>query len=233
VTTPPARPKIFHITHVDNLRSIVAAGEFLSDAAMVARGGPVAGIGMSTIKQRRLALPVTCHANDHVGDYVPFYFCARSIMLYVIHCANHPDLTYRGGQAPIVHMQADFHAVVAWARRHHRRWAFSLSNAGAMYASFRADPAELDQIDWNAVASTDFRNPTVKEAKQVVPRARLLPLESRRGRGRELSWRSRASRGQSPVVTCDDGALHPGDTHVVCRLCAWSGASPPRRLMCF
>jgi ssDNA thymidine ADP-ribosyltransferase, DarT len=33
---------------------------------------------MSTIKQRRLALPVTCHANDHVGDYVPFYFCPRS-----------------------------------------------------------------------------------------------------------------------------------------------------------
>src|SRR5437867_12770070 len=78
MTTPPARPKIFHITHVDNLRSIVAAGELLSDASMIARGGPLAGIGMSTIKQRRLALPVTCHANDHVGDYVPFYFCPRS-----------------------------------------------------------------------------------------------------------------------------------------------------------
>ena len=88
-------------------------------------------------------------------------------MLYVIHCANHPDLTYRGGQVPIVHVQADLHAVVAWARQHHRRWAFSLSNAGARYASFRADPAELDQIDWNAVASTDFRSPTVKEAKQA------------------------------------------------------------------
>jgi hypothetical protein len=146
VTTPPARPQIFHITHVDNLRSIVAAGELLSDAAMIARGGPLAGIGMSTIKQRRLALPVTCHANDHVGDYVPFYFCPRSIMLFVIHCANHPDLTYRGGQAPIVHMQADLHAVVAWARQHHRRWAFSLSNAGARYASFRA-------LRWRSPAS--------------------------------------------------------------------------------
>ena len=125
-TTPPTRPKIFHITHVDNLRSIVAAGELLSDASMIARGGPQLGIGMSTIKQRRLALPVTCHASDHVGDYVPFYFCPRSIMLFVIHCANHPDHTYRGGQAPIVHMQGDLHAVVAWARQHNRRWAFSL-----------------------------------------------------------------------------------------------------------
>ena len=72
-----------------------------------------------------------------------------------------------GAQAPFVHMQADLHALVAWARQHHRRWAFSLSNAGARYASFRADPAELDQIDWNAVASTDFRSPALKEAKQA------------------------------------------------------------------
>jgi hypothetical protein len=95
VTTPPAHPKIFHITHVDNLRSIVAAGVLRSDASMIAGGAPHAGIGMSPIKQRRLGLPVTGHANDHVGDYVPFYFCPRSIMLFVIHCANHPDLTYR------------------------------------------------------------------------------------------------------------------------------------------
>jgi len=70
VTTPPTRPKIFHITHVDNLRSIVAADELWSDALMIARGGPQSGIGMSAIKQRRLALAVTCHPNDHVGDYV-------------------------------------------------------------------------------------------------------------------------------------------------------------------
>jgi hypothetical protein len=38
-----------------HLRSIVAAREFLSDASMIARGGPQAGIGGSTIKQRRLA----------------------------------------------------------------------------------------------------------------------------------------------------------------------------------
>src|SRR5262249_56480745 len=107
VTTPLTRPKIFHITHVDNLRSIVAAGELLSDASMIARGGPQSGIGMSTIKQRRLALPVTCHASDHVGDYVPFYFCPRLIMLFVIHFANHPDLPYPGVQTPIIRLQAD------------------------------------------------------------------------------------------------------------------------------
>jgi hypothetical protein len=167
VTAPPASPKIFHITHVDNLPSIVAAGKLRSDASMITRGGPQAAIGMSTIKKRRLSLPVTCHTNDHVGDYVPFYFCPRSIMLFVIHCANHPDLTYRGGQAPIVHLQADLHQVIAWAEQRDRRWAFSLENASAGYASFRATTSELDQIDWSAVASTDFKARAVKEAKQA------------------------------------------------------------------
>jgi hypothetical protein len=60
---------------------------------------------MSAIKRRRVEeLEVSCHPGTKVGDYVPFYFCPRSVMLYVIHRANHPDLSYRGGQEPIVHL---------------------------------------------------------------------------------------------------------------------------------
>ena len=162
----PAHPKIYHIVHVDNLASIVADGCLWSDAVMVQRqGGTV--IGMGSIKQRRLGLPVSCHNGLHVGDCVPFYFCSRSIMLYVIHCANHPELTYRGGQQPIVHLEADLHRVVQWAVANGRRWAFSLSNAGAFYTQFRAELAQLGEINWDAVAATDFRPADVKEAKQA------------------------------------------------------------------
>ncbi len=100
--TVPARPQLFHITHVDNLQSIVAAGGLHSDAAMIARNAGVSTIGMSSIKRRRLTLPVRCHPGDSVGECAPFYFCPRSIMLFLIHRANHPDLDYRGGQEPIV-----------------------------------------------------------------------------------------------------------------------------------
>jgi len=166
-TLPPAKPRVYHITHVANLAAIVSSGSIVSDATMTAHGGAPAGIGMSTIKARRLALPVTCHSGDNVGDYVPFYFCPRSIMLYVIHCANHPDLTYRGGQDPIVHLEADLNSVVAWANQHGRRWAFSLSNAGAYYAEFRNRLKDLGDVDWDAVAAVDFRSATVKEGKQA------------------------------------------------------------------
>ena len=122
---------------------------------------------MSGIKTRRLSLRVDCHPADCVGEYVPFYFCPRSIMLFVIHRANHPDLSYRGGQGPIVHLEADLHDVIAWAKTARQRWAFSLSNAGAVYAQFRARVAELDQINWEAVAATDFRPAEIKEGKQA------------------------------------------------------------------
>lgn len=168
MTTPPARPKLYHITHVDNLRKIAADGELLSDAGMIAQGGPVQAVGMSGIKRRRVEeLEVDRHPGTKVGDYVPFYFCPRSVMLYVIHCANHPELTYRGGQGPIVHLEADLHAVVEWAERTRTRWAFSLSNAGAYYTELRSRLDELDQLDWQAIAATDFRPAEVKERKQA------------------------------------------------------------------
>ncbi len=112
-------------------------------------------------------LPVKCHPGDHVGDYVPFYFCPRSIMLYLIFRANHPELTYVGGQEPILHLELDLHEVVAWAQGQNRRWAISLSNAGAVYAEFRNRTEELSEIDWGSVAATDFRLADIKERKQA------------------------------------------------------------------
>ncbi|MGH7091540.1 MAG: type II toxin-antitoxin system toxin DNA ADP-ribosyl transferase DarT [Stellaceae bacterium] len=163
----PERPKVYHIAHVDRLPSIISDGALWCDRRIVARAGAGTMIGMDSIKRRRLALPVRCHPDTYVGDYVPFYFCSRSITLYVIHSANHSELAYRGGQEPIVHLEADLHRVIAWADANGRRWAFSLSNAGAVYAQFRANIANLGEINWPAVAATDFRSADIKEGKQA------------------------------------------------------------------
>ncbi|HVH74469.1 MAG TPA: DUF4433 domain-containing protein [Stellaceae bacterium] len=163
----PSQPKIYHIVHADRLSSIIADASLWCDRRIVARAGPGTVIGMGSIKERRLTLPVHCCPRTCVGDYVPFYFCPRSIMLYVIHCANHPELAYRGGQQPIIHLEADLHRAVGWADAERRPWAFSLSNAGAAYAQFRASIADLVEINWQAVAARDFRPADVKEGKQA------------------------------------------------------------------
>lgn len=165
--TVPERPLLYHITHVDNLASIVSQGGLLSDAALLERGAVVASIGMRGIKQRRLQLPVRCHPGINVGDCVPFYFCPRSIMIYLIHRANHAELGYRAGQEPIVHLECDLVAVVQRAEREQRKWSFTLSNAGASYAEFQSSLDRLGDINWDAVAATDFRPPPIKEGKQA------------------------------------------------------------------
>ncbi|WP_027285557.1 type II toxin-antitoxin system toxin DNA ADP-ribosyl transferase DarT [Rubritepida flocculans] len=165
--TCPVHPKIYHILHVDRLPSVLADGFLFSDAQMQGRQGCGTTIGMSRIKARRRELPVECRPGTCVGDYVPFYFCPRSVMLYVIWRANHPELAYRGGQRPIVTLEADLHEVVAHADGAGIPWAFSLSNAGAAYATFRAELPALQELDWTAIMARDFRSPEVKEAKQA------------------------------------------------------------------
>ena len=119
----PAQPKIYHIVHVNRLHSIVEAGGLLSDARVseLKLGGEV--IGMTKIKHRRLfELRLSSYADLMVGECVPFYFCPRSVMLL----ANHPNLDYRGGQDPIIHLVADVNAVVKWAERQQLSSAFTL-----------------------------------------------------------------------------------------------------------
>ena len=168
MSPPPRRPKVYHITHVDNLPAIVEEGQLVCDREMIRRGGPTRAIGMSAIKRRRVEqLAVHCHPQTKVGDYVPFHFCPRSVMLYVIHMANHQELAYRGGQGPIIHLEADLHTVIEWADGDSRPWAFSLSNAGARYTELRNQTDDLDELDWTAIAARNFRDPEVKEAKQA------------------------------------------------------------------
>ena len=161
----PAQPKIYHIVHVDRLPSIIKDGNLWCDAVMAGRMNAGTAIGMTTIKQRRSHLGLSSHPGLHVGDCVPFYFCPRSVMLYVIHRKNHPELGYRGGQELVVHLEADVHDVVGWCRDSNRRWAFTSSNAGSFYCEDFCDLAELDAIDWRAVEANDWQRS--KEGKQA------------------------------------------------------------------
>jgi hypothetical protein len=158
----PAQPKIYHIVHVDRLTSILSSNGLLCDAQNTAG----TTIGMSTIKQRRLnELTLNSHPGLYVGQCVPFYFCPRSIMLYVIHKADSDELVYKGGQEPIIHLQVDLHASVQWAQQKQHRWAFTLSNAGSYYFEDRNNLAQLHELDWSAIASTQWQS--CKEGKQA------------------------------------------------------------------
>jgi hypothetical protein len=108
---------------------------------------------------------VKCYPDNFVGEYVPFNFCPRSVMLYILHRGNAEGLTYHDGQGPLIHLEADLMEAITWADAQPRRWAFTLANAGAVPTEFRNSVDRLDDVDWDAVAARDWSS--VKDGKQA------------------------------------------------------------------
>ena len=153
----PTEPKIYHIVHVDRLASIISDGYLWSDAEARRRDVGGTAIGLNRIKERRLnELTLDSHPDLFVGDCVPFYFCPRSVMLYIISRGSDPDLDYRGGQGPIVHLEADLRQTVARADANRRRWAITTSNAGSYYFEDYSDLSKLDVLNWDAIRASQW-----------------------------------------------------------------------------
>lgn len=162
----PDQVKIFHIVHIDKLPSIIKDGGLFCDALIQQRAPVGTTIGMSKIKKRRLEeLTLTSHPDLHVGDCVPFYFCPRSVMLYLLYRSDHPELDYYGGQEPIVHLVANMHKTMNWAGENNLRCAFTTSNAGSKYFNGYTNEADLNKINWSAVCARDWQN--CREEKQA------------------------------------------------------------------
>lgn len=164
----PKDIKIYHIVHISKLPSIIADGYLFSDSKIMTRPAVGETIGMGSIKKRRLeALTLSSHKNLYVGACVPFYFSPRSIMLYMLHRGNSPDISYRGGQGPIIHLVSSLNKTIEWAERHQLRWAFTDSNAGSRYFNDYASLEDLNKIDWKAVQAIQWNMREIKEKKQA------------------------------------------------------------------
>ena len=162
----PDYPKIYHIVHVDRLKSIVSEGCLWCDAEVQYRRTDGTTIGMHDIKRRRLEfLTLSNYPDLYIGECFPFYFCPRPIMLYMIYKGNTINLDYREGQDEIIHLQADMYNVIKWANKKGHRWAFTLSNAGSNFFEDRCNIESLHEVDWDAVNARDWRN--CKDEKQA------------------------------------------------------------------
>ncbi len=173
---------IYHIAHIDRLASILDAGFLYSDAEVHRQNVSGTVIGMQHIKDRRLGKPIECFEGLNVGDCVPFYFCPRSVMLYILHKGNHPDVSYAGGERPILHLEFDAESVKQWADEEGLRVAFTDRNAGSATAEFRSDMSALQLLNWSAINAADWRDCIEeKQAEFLVERRVPISLLTRIG----------------------------------------------------
>lgn len=155
---------LFHITHLANLPSILQAGRLYADSAMRSSGIAHTRIGHEHIKQRRLSRKVPIAAQGCLGDYVPFNFCERSVMLYVIHSGSVDG--YLGGQEDVIHLVT----TIGRAINVGNPWAFTDRHAELGYAGYFSDLAKLDQVNWAVMPKRQWGgvgNEQVKEQRQA------------------------------------------------------------------
>lgn len=156
--TVPSDPPIFHITHVDNLPGIVGEGGLWCDRQRIARQLGNTNIGHAHIKQRRLTRAVATRAGGTLGEYVPFNFCPRSVMLYAVH-RGHQD--YAGGQESVVHLVSTVGRAVGLGRA----WAFTDRHAELAHSLHFDDLAMLPEVPWHVMNLRHW--PAVKEQRQA------------------------------------------------------------------
>lgn len=170
--TTPRSGLLFHFTHRLNLPSVIAYG-LRSDSAVRADGSLAVEVGEDRIKEQRRRRGVPMGPGGVVADYVPFYFAARSPMLYAISRGNVP--AYQDGQNPLVYLVTDLDRL----QKVGCRFVFTDRNAYYQTATYAEDPAELDQlVDWELMEATMWNNTAAEPDRMERRMAELLVHES-------------------------------------------------------
>jgi hypothetical protein len=159
MTVSPDKYSMSHITHINNLPGIIRADCLMSDARRRRGEFECTNIGHMNIKDRRMvrAVPV----GGVLGDYVPFNFCVRSVMLCAIYYKKVAG--YEGNQHQVIHLCS----TVGDAVRSGRRWTFTDRHAELCYAKFFDDLADLSRIDWKVMPLRSWGVKEIKETRQA------------------------------------------------------------------
>lgn len=148
----PVPTPVMHLTHTDNLPGIITSG-LLSDSLALSSGSTQVDIGEQPIKAGRRTRVVPLPPGGVVADYAPFYFAARSPMLFSINCGN--VATYQDGCDRLVYLVTTLERLSEAGLT----WVVSDRNARIAFAEFRGqeDPSHA-HVDWELMASKWWMN---------------------------------------------------------------------------
>lgn len=141
----------YHFTHLDNLEDILRYG-LLAPNEQAQLGLRHRSIAIQSIQNRRSTMPVTCGPGGVVHDYVPFYCCKRSSMLLSVVNAKNVDqmfLIYFAVSLTVVE-RTDTVFTSASANTHEPPLFFD-------------DPADLTELNWDAVDTLTWSMPSEEE----------------------------------------------------------------------
>lgn len=162
VTAPPKPTWVYHFTPIENLDEILKSGGIVCNNLCETQQVSVAH---GHIQDRRAKKQVPCGPGGNLHDYVPFYFCPRSPMMYAIQGGR--VASYSKGQGELVYLVLTLESVSGAGRD----FVFTDRHAVTVYAEFYTDPVHLVEFDWALMKATQWNDtlnyPDRKERKQA------------------------------------------------------------------
>lgn len=139
----------YRITHIQNLPHILEKG-------IVAKNHPDASadylqIGNPEIIDVRSTAPVKLEGYGNIGDYVPFYFTPKSMMLYNIITGFRAPLVPKRNRAEILVIRCLVDTLAT-----EDTWFFTDGQGNDAVTNHFNDLVELGQLDWAAIQNSNF-----------------------------------------------------------------------------
>jgi hypothetical protein len=141
----PLPTPIYHITHVRNLRSMLAKGGLGSPNELRRRRIAFTSIANPDIQLSRSGTYVPCGPGGRVHDYVPFFFAPRPPMLYAIDRGGVAG--YVEGQRPVIYLVSTAQTVQADGRQ----FVFCDGHSIMAISEFFGDLSRLERVDWDVM----------------------------------------------------------------------------------
>ncbi len=157
--------KLYHITHISNLSSIIQAGGILSGTELRRAGVHATNIGHTTLKESRAKKVVPVDPGGTLEDYVPLFFSTRPPMIIVI--SKGAVEGYDGPQEEVIYLVSSISTITQTSCR----WCFTDGHAREEITVFLNELEALDCIDWGVIGHWDYRptlsDPDRKRKKQA------------------------------------------------------------------
>lgn len=140
---------VYRIIPIQNLGYILRDGLYCKNAGK--NDKDFVTIGSKEIISQRDTRIVKCYPETFVNDYVPFYFSARTPMLYNI-ITGHGVPT--SPQKDIIYLCCKLSDLAT----EHFQWCFTDGNAAMKISKFSNNISNLKHLDWRSITTNDFRD---------------------------------------------------------------------------
>ena len=157
-----SKTRIYRLTHYKNLPFIFRNGIHCANGAV--KHPEFVNIGFQSLISSRGTTPVKVSPGGVLNDYVPFYFCSRSPMLFMIYKGKVPD--YKGTQQELVYIVSNVEVI----KESGIPYVFTDRHAKLDYACHYNDYEKLVELDWDSIESDNWGQQygeTIKEKKQA------------------------------------------------------------------